>query len=88
MLSGVGRVQVIADLAGDLREVVLHGVPERSAATPQRLYVPRELWFLAVFAFVMSYVMFNENGAVLTQHWEFLHEFFHDGRHVFGVPCH
>ena len=58
-----------------------------SATTVEALYVPKELWLAALVATVFSYLLFSENGAVLTQNWEVLHEFFHDGRHVFGVPC-
>ena len=54
----------------------------------EALQVPKGLWLVALGAVMLSYLMFSENGAVLTQQWEVLHEFFHDGRHVFGVPCH
>jgi len=50
--------------------------------------VPALGWFAALGAAVLMYLCFNENGVLLTQSWEYLHEFFHDGRHVFGVPCH
>lgn len=54
--------------------------------TPVR--VPVIGWVAALGAVVLMYLAFNENGVLLTQSWEYLHEFFHDGRHVFGVPCH
>ena len=57
-------------------------------AAVEAIQVPKVLWLLAFAAMVISYLMFSENGAVLTQQWEVLHEVFHDGRHVFGVPCH
>ena len=50
--------------------------------------VPVVGWVAALGAAVLMYLGFNENGVLLTQSWEYLHEFFHDGRHVFGVPCH
>lgn len=50
--------------------------------------VPIAGWLAALGAVVLMYLGFNENGALLTQSWEHLHEFFHDGRHVFGFPCH
>ena len=50
--------------------------------------VPVVGWMAALGAAVLMYLCFNENGVLLTQSWEYLHEFFHDGRHVFGVPCH
>lgn len=52
------------------------------------LAVPRELWLAAALSLIFSYLLFSESGVVLTQHWELAHEFFHDGRHLFGVPCH
>lgn len=54
----------------------------------EALHVPKELWIASLLALFFSYLMFAENGAVLTQNWEMVHEFFHDGRHIFGVPCH
>ncbi len=54
----------------------------------EAIYVPKELWIAALLATVFSYLLFSENGALLTENWEVMHEFFHDGRHVFGVPCH
>ena len=50
--------------------------------------VPVLGWVAALGAAVLMYLCFNENGVLLAQSWEYLHEFFHDGRHVFGVPCH
>jgi len=57
-------------------------------APVEALYVPKELWIATIFALVLSYILFSENGAVLTEQWAYAHEFFHDGRHIFGVPCH
>ncbi len=50
--------------------------------------VPVPAWVGVVLATAIIYLMLQENGAVLAQSWETLHEFFHDGRHVLGVPCH
>jgi len=50
--------------------------------------VPLVAWLFAALAASVVYLAFNENGAVLANSWEMTHEFFHDGRHVFGVPCH
>ncbi len=58
------------------------------SASIEALHVPKELWLASLLALVFAYFMFAENGAVLTQNWELFHEFFHDGRHLFGVPCH
>ena len=42
---------------------------------------------IPVAALLGSYLMLQENGLLLAQ-WETLHEFFHDGRHSLGFPCH
>lgn len=55
----------------------------------QRLHqVP--VWSWAVFALALTavYLVTIENGAVLNASAGWLHEFFHDGRHFLGVPCH
>lgn len=59
-----------------------------SNTAPVALHVPKELWFATILGMFFSYLMFAENGALLTQNWAMVHEFFHDGRHIFGVPCH
>ncbi len=56
------------------------------AVTP--VQVPVAAWLASAVAFATMYLVFSENGAVLAQSWETFHEFFHDGRHLFGVPCH
>jgi hypothetical protein len=50
--------------------------------------VPVAGWLLVASAAFVLYVLLQENGAVLAQHWETVHELFHDGRHALGVPCH
>ena len=52
------------------------------------IQVPAVAWFAALASALILYFALQENGAVLTQNWEVLHEFFHDGRHGIGVPCH
>ncbi len=46
-------------------------------------------WALAVvgLALFAAYVMLQENGFVM-DNWMAVHEFFHDGRHALGFPCH
>jgi cobalt transporter subunit CbtB len=39
------------------------------------------------FALLGAYVMLQENGLVMSN-WMAVHEFFHDGRHALGFPCH
>jgi hypothetical protein len=53
-----------------------------------RVQVPVWAWALAATAVVLLYVVLQENGAVLSQAADFIHEFTHDGRHALGVPCH
>ncbi len=49
---------------------------------------PVRAWLIAVVALIVVYVVTLENGAVLADGARFLHEAFHDGRHLLGVPCH
>ena len=49
--------------------------------------IPLWSWFVLVAALLGSYLMLQENGILLSQ-WETLHEYFHDGRHALGFPCH
>jgi hypothetical protein len=53
-----------------------------------RVRVPLAAWVAVAVAVVLVYTVLQENGAVLAQSWETLHELFHDGRHLLGVPCH
>lgn len=50
--------------------------------------VPWWAMVLAVVGVGMVYLALQENGAVLASQAQMLHEFFHDGRHALGVPCH
>ena len=50
--------------------------------------MPVWAWALVAVAAVVSYFVMLENGVVLSHVAETLHEFFHDGRHFAGVPCH
>ena len=48
-------------------------------------------WALVVLALTVMYLVTFEVGpvsSVLGQGATFLHEAFHDGRHLLGVPCH
>lgn len=58
--------------------------PTTTAAVP----VPVTAWLAAAMATGALYLVLQENGALLAQSWETLHELFHDGRHLFGVTCH
>ena len=53
--------------------------------------VPVWGWLLATVALALFWTVMMEAGAVSTalgQSGPFLHELFHDGRHLVGVPCH
>jgi hypothetical protein len=48
-------------------------------------------WLLAAAAVMVFWTVMMEAGAVsaaMGQSGPFLHELFHDGRHLIGVPCH
>ena len=46
------------------------------------------LWLATLLALVVLYAVTMENGVVLADGARHLHELFHDGRHLLGVPCH
>ena len=64
-----------------------HALPAVAPALPD-VDVPVWAWALVALAAVVSYFVMLENGAVLSYTAGTLHEFFHDGRHFAGVPCH
>lgn len=47
-------------------------------------------WSLGVVAVALFviYAVLQANGVLLGQAAQVAHEFFHDGRHALGVPCH
>ena len=54
----------------------------------QPISVPLWTYLAAVLALFTVWARTMENGAVLANSAETLHEFFHDARHFVGVPCH
>ena len=50
--------------------------------------IPLWAWLVIALALATVYAMTLENGATLRAGATVLHEFFHDGRHLLGVPCH
>ncbi len=44
-------------------------------------------WLAMSVGLFVAYVMLQENGLLLNS-WMTVHEFFHDGRHALGFPCH
>ena len=43
---------------------------------------------ILALAVLAVYAMALDNGATVKAGASVLHEFFHDGRHFLGVPCH
>lgn len=50
--------------------------------------VPLWSWLIAAFAVFSLYVLTLDNGAVLAEAANTVHELVHDARHFVGVPCH
>lgn len=59
-----------------------------STTTLERIEIPAWAWLVAALALLAVYALSMENGATLKAGATVLHEFFHDGRHMLGVPCH
>lgn len=57
-------------------------------AGPAAIPVPALGWALVALGVAAVYLVLQENGLLLANSWETLHELFHDGRHALGVPCH
>jgi hypothetical protein len=56
--------------------------------TLERIAIPAWAWLILALALATVYALTLENGATLRAGATVLHEFFHDGRHFLGVPCH
>ena len=56
--------------------------------TVERIAIPVWAWLVLALALATVYALTLENGATLRAGATVLHEFFHDGRHFLGVPCH
>ena len=63
-------------------------VPAPAVPAMEEIDIPVWAWALVALAVLVSYFVMLENGAVLSHAAGTLHEFFHDGRHFAGVPCH
>lgn len=55
--------------------------------TGAAIQIPTWAFFVALLAMSLAYVVLQENG-ILINSWMTIHEFFHDGRHALGFPCH
>ena len=74
----------VCDTAG----METHALPALAAPAFEEIDIPVWAWALVAVAALVSYFVMLENGTVLAGAAETLHEFFHDGRHFVGVPCH
>jgi hypothetical protein len=54
----------------------------------ERVAVPAWAWLVVLGAVLALYLMTLDNGTALRAAASTAHEFFHDGRHFLGVPCH
>lgn len=72
----------------DTADMETHALPAPAAPAFEEVKIPVWAWALVALAALVSYFVMLENGAVLSHTAETLHEFFHDGRHFVGVPCH
>lgn len=54
----------------------------------ERIHIPAWAWLLIAAAAFSMYMVSSDNGMALQGAAETVHEFFHDGRHFLGVPCH
>lgn len=59
-----------------------------TTTTVERIAIPVWAWLVAALALMAVYALTMENGATLKAGATVLHELFHDGRHMLGVPCH
>jgi len=56
-------------------------------AIPVRALVPRAV-FTVILSLILLYFVGAEQGATSLISGHEVHEFVHDGRHLFGFPCH
>ncbi len=73
--------------------VTLPDAPARPTAThvpaPVAAGIEVPAWAWVVVAIATMWIAYALMGAaVAPAFWDGVHEFFHDGRHFLGVPCH
>ncbi len=62
---------------------------DTTAAEPiAPIRLPLQVWLGALASALLLFVMLQDNGVLLQNTLLNAHEFFHDGRHLLGVPCH
>lgn len=62
-----------------------------AAARTTAVKIPTWAWLALALALATLYAVTFDNGLLSSQVATsnlFLHEMFHDGRHLLGVPCH
>ena len=62
-----------------------------AAARSTAVKIPTLAWLALALALATLYAVTFDNGLLSSQVSSssmFLHELFHDGRHLLGVPCH
>ena len=52
------------------------------------IQVPAWAWAVVALAVSVMYFVVMENGVALGSAAGAVHDFFHDGRHFSGIPCH
>ena len=57
-------------------------------SSADRIALPAWAWLVMAMALATVYALTMENGATLQAGATVVHELFHDGRHMLGVPCH
>jgi len=63
----------------------------QAAARTTAVKIPTWAWLAPALAMATLYAVTFDNGFLssqVTSSGMFLHELFHDGRHLLGVPCH
>ena len=62
-----------------------------AAARTTAVKIPTWVWMAMALALATLYTVTFDNGLLSSQvssSGMFIHELFHDGRHLLGVPCH
>jgi hypothetical protein len=59
-----------------------------STIAVEPIQIPHWAWLAVAAASLGAYLVTLDNGILLQTFAERAHEFFHDGRHFLGAPCH
>jgi Probable cobalt transporter subunit (CbtB) len=63
-------------------------VPAHDVVALPDIRIPSWAWVVVAAAAALIYIVTAESGVALGAGANSLHEFFHDGRHLSGIPCH